>query len=91
MEIGRPVTEVHIPLSQEKSGRLFVYTAPPGAEVFIDSEYYGTARPFVAVDDLAYGQHLLWVRLEGYASERELITVEEETDRGYRVHLEKEM
>lgn len=81
---------VRIPLDPQAFGRLTIYSDPPGAEVFIDSRFYGVANPKVEVNSLAYGEHVFWLRLKGYKSERHNVIVERQTDRAYRVHLKKE-
>ncbi len=90
IDIGQPETEVRIPLSQEGYGRLAIHVHPPGAEVFIDSRYYGKAEPKVEVNTLSFGEHLLWVRLKGYRQERQNILVERQVDRAYHLFLKKE-
>ncbi len=83
-------TTVRIPLDPQAFGRLTIYSNPPGAEVFISSRFYGVANPKVEINSLSYGEHILWVRLKGYQSKRHNVIVERQTDRAYRIHLEKE-
>ena len=90
IEIDSSQADVRIPLGAQSFGRLTIYTAPPGGEVFIDSRFYGTANPKIEVNSLAYGEHVLWVRLKGYKSKRHNIIVERQIDRAYRVRLKKE-
>ncbi len=80
---------VRIPLDDTKFGRLVVITNPPGAEVFIDSRYYGVTKERLVLDDLPFGSHSLWVRLKGYRDERRRIVIERQQERAYRIHLEK--
>ncbi len=90
VEISGGEVSVRIPLDAQAFGRLTIYSNPPGGEVFIDSRYYGVANPKIEVNSLAYGEHILWVRLKGYKSKRHNIIVERQADRAYRVQLKKE-
>lgn len=81
---------VRIPLDPQAFGRLTIYSDPPGAEVFVDSRFFGTANPKIEINSLSYGEHILWMRLKGYQSERHNVIVERQIDRAYRVHLKKE-
>lgn len=90
VDFARPEAEIRIPLSRSRFGGFAVYVDPPGAEVFIDSRYYGKAAPKIEVNDLPFGEHSLWVRLEGYEVERQVIVVERQTDRAFRLFLRKQ-
>ncbi len=90
VEISGGEVSVRIPLDAQAFGRLTIYSTPPGGEVFIDSRFYGVANPKIEVNSLAYGEHILWVRLKGYKSKRHNIIVERQADRAYRVRLKKE-
>ena len=88
--LDRGEIELRVPLSIDGYGRLTVHTIPQGAEVFIDSRYYGKAAPQLQVNALTYGEHSLWVRLEGYRQERLNILVERQIERTYHLFLTKE-
>ncbi len=90
IDLGSGETRISIPLDPQAFGRLTIYSNPPGAEVFIDSRFYGVARPKIEVNSLSYGEHILWMRLQGYQSKRHNIIVERQADRSYRVYLKKE-
>ncbi|MBI3128503.1 MAG: PEGA domain-containing protein [Candidatus Tectomicrobia bacterium] len=87
--LERPEAEFRIPVSAGGAGRLTVRTVPPGAEVFISSRYYGKADPQIQVSALAYGEHSLWVRLDGHRQERINILVERQIERTYHLFLTK--
>lgn len=87
--LERGEAEFRIPVSADGFGRLTVRTVPPGAEVFIDSRYYGKAEPQLQINALSYGEHSLWVRLEGHRQERLNILVERQIERSYHLFLTK--
>ena len=89
VEVGSEETTARIALRELVAGRVSIYTTPPGGEIFIDSRYYGKAAPEIKLPQLPFGTHSLWIRLEGYASESRSIIVDRQTDRAYRMHLEK--
>ena len=89
VEVGGEEATVRITLRESVAGRVSIYTTPPGGEIFIDSRYYGKAAPEIMLPQLPFGTHSLWVRLEGYANESRSIVVDRQTDRAYRMHLEK--
>jgi hypothetical protein len=81
-------TKIRIPISQDTFGRISIIVDPPGAEVFIDSRYYGMAEPGKNIDSLAFGEHTLWLRLKGFRSEKRTITVERQFHRAYRLRMQ---
>ncbi|MBI1724870.1 MAG: PEGA domain-containing protein [Candidatus Tectomicrobia bacterium] len=87
--LERAQAEVRIVLSGDGYGRLNVRTLPPGGEVFVDSRYHGKAEPQIQVGALSYGEHSLWVRLEGHRQERLNILVERQIERSYHLFLTK--
>ncbi len=89
VEVGSEETTVRIALRESVAGRVSIYTTPPGGEIFIDSRYYGKAAPEIKLPRLPFGTHSLWIRLEGYVNESRSIIVDRQTDRAYRMHLEK--
>ena len=89
-DVNKPETTVRIPLSKEGFGRLTIKSEPPGAEVYIDSRYYGKTDPELVLKSLSYGGHSMWLRLEGHFMERQNIVVERQADRTYIVTLNKE-
>lgn len=76
-------------LSKGGEGRLVIRSVPPGAEVFINSRYYGKAEPALAVTTLAAGEHSMWLRLPGHLMERQNVIVESRRERHYQVALEE--
>jgi hypothetical protein len=89
VEVGGEETTVRITLRESVAGRVSIYTTPPGGEIFIDSRYYGKAAPEIKLLQLPFGAHSLWIRLEGYVNESRSIIVDRQTDRAYRMYLEK--
>jgi len=87
VRLERPKMDVRIRLSKKSFGRLTVVVDPPGAEVFVDSRYYGKASPAVDVDSLPFGEHTVFVRKKGFLSERRNIVVERQFHRAYRLRL----
>jgi hypothetical protein len=85
--LNRPEAEIRVPLSTDGAGHLAVRTTPPGGEVFIDSRYYGKADPRIQINSLSYGEHSLWVRLDGHRQERLNILVERQVERTYHLFL----
>ncbi|OGL58950.1 MAG: hypothetical protein A3J27_07960 [Candidatus Tectomicrobia bacterium RIFCSPLOWO2_12_FULL_69_37] len=88
--LERGQAEIRIPFSADGFGRLNARTFPPGAEVFVDSRYHGKAEPQIAVNGLSYGEHSLWVRLDGHRQERLNILVERQVEHSYYLYLTKE-
>lgn len=89
IELREKRLRVRIPVQGTAFGRTVIYTTPPGAEVFIESRYYGVTKPLLAIDNLSLGTHTLWVRLKGYQDKRRTIVVERQLERAYRLHLVK--
>ncbi len=82
-------TPVEIRLTKNGAGRLVVHSNPPGAEVFINSRYFGKAEPMLKVPSLAPGEYSMWLRLPGYGMERRKVIVERRRERRYMVVLDK--
>ncbi len=76
-------------LSKGGEGRLVIRSSPSGAEVFINSRYYGKADPALEVTTLAAGEHSMWLRLPGHLMERQNVIVESRRERHYQVALDK--
>lgn len=79
-----------VKLTKDGFGRLVVRSNPPGAEVFVNSRYYGKAEPTLEISTLVPGEHSLWLRLPGYRMERRGVVVERRRERRYLVVLDKE-
>ena len=88
--LERSQAEIRVPVSADGFGRLTIRTFPPGAEVFVDSRYHGKAEPQIQVNSLSYGEHSLWVRLDGHRQERLNIVVERQVEHSYYLYLTKE-
>lgn len=88
--VDRVKTSLRIRLSKKSFGRLTVVVEPSGAEVFVDSRYYGNAAPAVNVDSLPFGEHTIFVRKKGFLSERRSIVVERQFHYSYRLRLKAE-
>lgn len=80
---------VEMKLSKDGASRLVVHSDPPGAEVFIGSQYYGKADPALEVTNLAPGEYSMWLRLPGHGMERRNVIVERRRERRYMVVLDK--
>ena len=78
-----------VTLTKDGFGRLVVRANPPGAEVFVNSRYYGKAEPTLEISTLAPGEHSMWLRLPGYRMERHSVVVERRRERRYLIVLEK--
>lgn len=89
VELLQKRLRVRVPLEKPVFGRTVIYTTPPGAEVFIESRYYGMTKPFLVIDNLPFGTHTLWVRLKGHREKRRTLVVERQLERAYRLHLVK--
>ena len=89
VDVRAKKTSIEMRLTREGAGRLVVRSDPPGAEVFIGSQYYGKADPALAVTNLAPGEYSMWLRLPGHAMERRNVIVERRRERRYRVVLDK--
>ncbi|MDA0999146.1 MAG: PEGA domain-containing protein [bacterium] len=89
VELREKRLRVQVPLEEPAFGRTVIYTTPPGAEVFIESRYYGVTKPFLVINDLSFGSHTLWVRLKGHQDKRRTIVVERQLERAYRLGLAK--
>ncbi|MCF7810567.1 PEGA domain-containing protein [bacterium] len=57
-----------------KPGALFVVTSPDGASIILDSQDTGEKSPS-KISDLTSGQHELTLRLEGYATLKQTVSV----------------
>ena len=80
---------IEIRLKKDGAGRLVVRSNPPGAEVFIGSQYYGKTDPALEVTNLAPGEYSMWLRLPGHGMERRKVIVERRRERRYMVVLDK--
>lgn len=89
VDVRAKKTSVEIRLTRNGAGRLVVRSDPPGAEVFINSRYYGKAEPMLEVPSLAPGEYSMWLRLPGYGMERRKVIVERRRERRYMVVLDK--
>ncbi len=88
-EVRAKKTSIEVRLTRGGAGRLVVRSDPPGAEVFIGSQYYGKTDPTLEVASLAPGEYSMWLRLPGHAMERRNIIVERRRERRYMVVLDK--
>ncbi len=80
---------IEMTLTRDGAGRMVVRSDPPGAEVFIDSRYYGKADPALEVKSLGPGEYSMWLRLSGHEMERRNVIVERKRERLYMVVLDK--
>lgn len=87
MDFGSSQVAVHMVLSKDTFGRLSIVVEPSGAEVFVDSRFYGVASPVKEINGLAFGEHTVWVRKKGFRPERKSIVVERQTHRAYRLKM----
>jgi len=68
------VQELHadlVPVSAPTAS-VYVQTAPPGAEILLDSDATGLVTP-ATIDDVGQSRHTLEVRLSGYSSRSETV------------------
>ena len=71
-----PAKEISVTLQKTVQLKDFhVYTIPEGADVYVDTAYYGTSPASVQE---SYGQHTLIVRMEGYVTVSIPINVSED-------------
>ncbi len=89
VDVRAKKTSIEMRLTREGAGRLVVRSDPPGAEVFIGSQYYGKAAPAIEVTNLTPGEYSMWLRLPGHGMERRNVIVERRRERRYMVVLEK--
>jgi hypothetical protein len=90
MNFGSSLAAVRMALSKNTFGRLTIFVDPSGAEVFVDSRFYGAASPTKEINGLAFGGHTVWVRKKGFRPERKSIVVERQTHRAYHLKLRPE-
>ena len=89
VDVRAKKTPIQIRLRKDGAGRLVVYSIPPGAEVFIGSQYYGKADPALVLTNLNPGEYSMWLRLQGHGMERRNVIVERRRERRYMVVLDK--
>ena len=90
MDFGSSQVALRMVLSKDTFGRLTIVVEPSGAEVFVDSRFYGTASPVKKIDGVAFGEHTVWIRKKGYRAERKSIVVERQTHRAYHLKMQPE-
>lgn len=89
VDVRAKKTSIEMRLTRDGAGRLVVRSDPPGAEVFIGSQYYGKADPTLEVTNLTPGEYSMWLRLPGHGMERRNVIVERRRERRYMVILDK--
>ncbi len=90
VDVREKKVPIRIKLTKDGAGSLVVGSNPPGAEVFVNSRYYGNAAPTLRITNLSAGAYSMWLRLPGYRMERHNVVVDRRLEYRYLIALDKE-